>query len=64
MRSLAAFALGLLFAGCATERDDQAFFNTGWVKPQEGADRRLYGVPKSAAPEPGEEEMGKPPVRN
>ena len=64
MRTLAALGLGLLFAGCATERDDQAFFNRGWLKPEEGANRRLYGEPKPAAPDPGEVELANPPVRN
>jgi len=43
MRALAALALALLLGGCATESDDRAFFNGGWVHPEAGANQRMYG---------------------
>ena len=52
MRALVTLTLGLLFAGCATEYDDRAFFNTGWVKPEEGANRRMYGERDKVPTEP------------
>jgi len=63
MRPLAALAALLLVAGCSTNREDQAFFETGWVKPQEGSDRRLYGVPKAAEPEPEDTPPARPAGR-
>ena len=51
MRALALLALTLLFAGCSTNREDQAFFEQGWVKPEEGASRRMYGRPTAPTPE-------------
>ncbi len=51
MRSLALLAVALLLGGCATDSDDRAFFNTGWVKPEDGANRRIYGAPESRSPD-------------
>ena len=51
MRPLAALALALFLAGCATDAEDRAFFNTGWIKPEAGANRRMYGPRTPAAPE-------------
>ena len=31
----------LLFAGCADNAEDRAFFNSGWVKPEAGAKERM-----------------------
>jgi len=42
MKALAAFALALTLGGCATDNEDRAFFDEGWLKPEEGATRRLY----------------------
>ena len=51
MRPLAALALALLLAGCATDNEDRAFFNDGWLKPEEGANRRMYGLRPPVEPE-------------
>ena len=51
MRSLALLALTLLLAGCSSDREDQAFFEQGWVKPEQGANRRMYGARQPGAPE-------------
>ena len=51
MRALAALALTLLLSGCSTNREDQAFFEQGWIKPEEGASRRMYGLRRPPAPE-------------
>ena len=51
MRALALLALTLLLAGCSTNREDQAFFEQGWIKPEEGASRRMYGTRTPATPE-------------
>lgn len=52
MRAWVALFAVLLLSGCSTNREDQAFFETGWVKPQAAADRRLYGAPTTADAEP------------
>ncbi len=54
MRALVFLALAALLAGCSTDREDQVFFEQGWIKPEEGANRRMYGLrppptPKKAA---------------
>ena len=51
MSKLAALALALLLAGCAKDNEDRAFFNEGWAKPEEGANRRMYGPRTPVAPE-------------
>ena len=51
MKVLAALALTLLLSGCSTNREDQAFFEHGWIKPEEGANRRMYGPGVPPAPE-------------
>ena len=51
MKAFAHLALALLLAGCSTDREDQAFFEQGWVKPEEGASRRMYGRPTAPTPE-------------
>ena len=51
MKPLALFVLTLLLVGCSSDREDQAFFEQGWVKPEEGASRRMYGRPVSPTPE-------------
>ena len=51
MRTLAALALALLLAGCAKDNEDRAFFNDGWMKPEEAANRRMYGQRTPVAPE-------------
>ena len=55
MRALALLTLTLLLAGCSTNREDQAFFEQGWVKPEEGANRRMYGRRTPPAPPAPEE---------
>ena len=51
MKALAALALALLLAGCATDNEDRAFFNDGWIHPDEGANRRMYGQRVPPTPE-------------
>ena len=51
MKALAALTLALLLAGCATDTEDQAFFNDGWLHPDEGANRRMYGQRVPPSPE-------------
>ena len=38
-----AFAVSLivLLAGCASDAEDRAFFNRGWMAPEKGAEARL-----------------------
>jgi hypothetical protein len=36
-----AVLLVLILAGCATDEDDRAFFQTGWLRPEKGAEQRL-----------------------
>ena len=55
MRTLAALALALLLAGCATDNEDRAFFNDGWMKPEEAANRRMYGQRTPVTPEKSSE---------
>ena len=55
MKVLAALALTLLLSGCSTNREDQAFFEHGWIKPEEGASRRMYGPGVPPAPEKSNE---------
>lgn len=38
---LFAVSFVLLFAGCADNAEDRAFFNSGWVKPEAGAKERM-----------------------
>ena len=49
MKTLAALTLALLLAGCAHDNEDRAFFNEGWAKPEEGANRRMYGPREKSA---------------
>jgi hypothetical protein len=49
MKMLAALALALFLAGCAKDNEDRAFFNEGWVKPDQAANRRMYGNREKAA---------------
>ena len=44
MKALAALALALLLCGCSTDNDDRAFFEQGWIKPEAGANQRMYGT--------------------
>ena len=44
MKALALLSLTLLLAGCAKDNDDRAFFERGWLKPEQGADQRMYGA--------------------
>ena len=44
MKALALLALGLLLAGCAKDNEDRAFFEQGWIKPEAGANERMYGT--------------------
>lgn len=46
MRALALLAVALCLGGCSTDSDDRAFFNSGWLKPEDGANRRMYGSPE------------------
>ena len=55
MRPLAALALALLLAGCAKDNEDRAFFNDGWMKPEEAANRRMYGPRVPPSPEKASE---------
>jgi hypothetical protein len=41
MKYVFALVLGALFAGCTSDAEDRAFFNSGWVRPERGADERL-----------------------
>jgi hypothetical protein len=34
----------LSFSGCSTNKEDQAFFERGWIKPDKAADERMYGA--------------------
>jgi len=43
MRAIAALTVALLLAGCAKDNEDRAFFNDGWMHPEESANRRMYG---------------------
>ena len=51
MRTLAALTFALLLTGCATDNEDRAFFNDGWLRPDEGANRRMYGPRVPPSPE-------------
>jgi hypothetical protein len=31
----------VLLTGCASDERDRAFFDTGWIRPEAGAERRL-----------------------
>ena len=44
MRVPAVIALTLFLAGCAKDNDDRAFFEQGWIKPEAGANQRMYGA--------------------
>ena len=55
MRALALLLLTLLVAGCSTDREDQAFFEQGWIKPEEAANRRMYGPRVPPSPEKASE---------
>ena len=44
MKARAALALALLLAGCSTDNEDRAFFEQGWIKPEAGANQRMYGT--------------------
>ena len=55
MRTLAALILALLFAGCAKDNEDRAFFNDGWMKPEQAANRRMYGPRPPGTPEKSSE---------
>jgi len=35
-------SLIVLLAGCASDPEDRAFYNRGWLLPEKGADERLY----------------------
>ncbi len=63
MRAWAALSAVLFLAGCSTNREDQAFFETGWVKPQAAADRRLYGPPTTPDAELVDEPTARPAGR-
>jgi len=39
--AFAALLLVVLFAGCASDAEDRAFFNAGWIRPEKGAEKRL-----------------------
>jgi hypothetical protein len=44
MQYLPVFCLALvalIAAGCSSDPEDRTFFNSGWVKPEVGADKRL-----------------------
>lgn len=41
MKFALAALLIVLFAGCAADPEDRAFFNRGWVNPEKGAEERL-----------------------
>lgn len=51
MRPLAALTFALLLTGCATDNEDRAFFNDGWLHPDEAANRRMYGSRVPPSPE-------------
>jgi hypothetical protein len=51
MKTLALLTLALLLAGCATDNEDRAFFNEGWLNPDEAANRRMYGPRVPPSPE-------------
>jgi hypothetical protein len=37
----AACALAVLLAGCETSAADRAFFQEGWLHPEQGAEKRM-----------------------
>jgi hypothetical protein len=49
MKALAAIMFASFLVGCSKDADDRAFFGTGWVKPEEGATRRMFGDREKAA---------------
>jgi hypothetical protein len=46
MRSLALLAVALCLGGCSTDSEERAFFNGGWIRPEDGANERMYGSPE------------------
>lgn len=50
MKYLLPLACLFLFAGCQPDAEARAFFYTGWVHPEEGANERLYGGPSQPVP--------------
>jgi hypothetical protein len=48
-------AIALMLCGCSTTEEDAAFFETGWVRPEAGANERLQlspaGGPKPPPPD-------------
>ena len=41
MKLLFAALLAMWLAGCASDPDDRAFFTSGWLLPERGANERL-----------------------
>ena len=39
----------LIFAGCAGDQEDRAFFGGGWVNPEAGANARMGTTPRRPA---------------
>ena len=39
--ALAVLLLLVVLTGCASEDEDRAFFHTGWIRPEAGANTRL-----------------------
>jgi hypothetical protein len=48
IRLLSMCATGLVLSGCASNPEDRAFFNTGWVNPEKGAEERMFPTKKPA----------------
>ena len=40
-KALAFLGLALFAGGCAQDAEERAFFNSGWLSPEAGANRRL-----------------------
>gem|GEM_PF-2491326 len=66
MKYALAVSLIVLLAGCASDPEDRAFFNRGWMSPEKGADERLYkplgpplNLPNSA---PADDGADRPPL--
>ena len=47
MKFLSAALIALLFTGCEADQEERDFFYSGWVHPEQGANRRMYGTDKA-----------------
>ena len=44
-KAVASLAIAFFVSGCAQDAEERAFFNTGWVSPEAGAEQRLATEP-------------------